>query len=264
MRRYFDKTQLEALAGPFSEFPVLLCPVCRRISLELTYESFESLESKAGHDDESWDPTWDHGYFYGSISCPRTPCGNKYAITGRWRTDFEGISDSAPGMPGEAEFVSYLSVTYILPAFPLMDYPDGVPDKVREAVAGAAQVVLSDASAAANRLRTAIEVLLDAKQVRQFKTGSRSDRLTTHARIELFGRTNSSNASAAQHLMAMKVIGNVGSHEREILPLSEVLTGMEHFARALELIYDRGEKDLERRAALISKKGSHYRVKRNP
>jgi Domain of unknown function (DUF4145) len=261
MQRYFDKTQLEALAGPFSEFPVLLCPVCRRISLELAYESFESPESRAGHDDENWDPTWDHGYFYGSLTCPRTPCSNKYAIAGRWRTDYAVISNGMSGSSDGADFVNYLSVTYILPAFPLMDYPDDVPDKVREAVAGAAQVVLSDASAAANRLRTAIEVLLDAKQVRQFKTGSRSERLNTHTRIELFGRTD---ASAAQHLMAMKVIGNVGSHEREILPLSEVLAGMEHFARALEIIYDRKEKDLERRAALISKKGSHYRVKRNP
>jgi Domain of unknown function (DUF4145) len=253
MPRYFDRSQLEALVGPFSELPLLLCPVCRSASLELTHEHFESLDSIASRDDEYWEPQWVHGFFYGSLSCPRTPCGNRYVVAGRWKVDHES------GAAQDIGHGEHFSVTYILPAFPLMEYPDGVPDKIREAIAGASQVLLSDASAAANRIRSAIEVLLDSQRVPKFQAGSRSRRLSTHARIEQF---KTKNPGAATHLMAMKWIGNIGSHEREILPLPMVLDGMEHFARALELIYDRTEKALERRAATINRQGSRLRVKK--
>jgi uncharacterized protein YbaR (Trm112 family) len=254
MQRYFDRSHLEALAGPFSLLPLLLCPVCRRASLELTHESFEDLESLAARDNEYWEPLWVHGFFYGFLACSRTPCGNKYAVAGRWKVDYKDVPTE-----DDLEYTEYFSVTYILPAFPLMEYPDGVPAQVREAIAGASQVLLSDASAAANRIRSAIEILLDSQRVRRFQPGSRTKRLTTHDRIEKFEATN---PEAAKHLMAMKWIGNIGSHEREILPLPMVLDGMEHFARALELIYDRDEKALERRAALINRQGSRLRPKK--
>lgn len=253
MRRYFDRSQLEALAGPFIELPILLCPVCRRASLELKRETFESLDSIASRDEDYEEPP--NGFFHGSLSCPRTPCGNRYAIAGRWRMDQTDKSDD----DDDVVYCESLSVTYILPAFPLMEYPDGVPDEVREAIAGASQVLLSDASAAANRIRSAIEVLLDSQRVHKFVQGSRSKRLTTHQRIEDF---KSRRPDVANHLMAMKWIGNLGSHEREILPLPTVLDGMEHFARALELLYDRNERELERRAAFINRQGNRFRPRK--
>jgi uncharacterized protein YbaR (Trm112 family) len=254
MLRYFDRSQLEMLAGPFVELPVLLCPVCRRASLELvpeSFEKFESLESVKARDDEYWELTWVNGYFHGSLVCSRTLCGNKYAIAGLWKVD----RYSNPDLDDLDDIgVDYLSVTYILPAFPLMDYPDRVPDQVREAIAGASQVLLSDASAAANRLRSAIEVLLDSQRIPKFQTRN------LHARIE---QLEKKKPDAAKHLMATKVIGNDGSHKRQIMPLSEVLDGMEHFARALELLYDRSDAALERRAAaLINRKPRRSRVKK--
>jgi hypothetical protein len=260
MQRYFDRSQLEALAGPFIELPVLLCPICRRASLELTpeaFQKFESLESVNARDEEYWEATWVHGYFHGTLGCPRTPCGNKYSIAGRWRVE----PYSGPAVDDlDDTYADYLWVTYILPAFPLMEYPAGVPDQVREAITGASQVLLSDASAAANRIRSAIEVLLDSQRVPKTELGKSSKRrqLDTHQRIE---KLRLKKPDAAKHLMAMKVIGNIGSHERKILPLSAVLDGMEHFARALELLYDRNEAALERRAALIDRKGRKFRVK---
>jgi hypothetical protein len=254
MQRYLHRNQLEALGGPFSELPNLLCPVCQSASLELVPERFESLESQASKDDEIWEPSWVHGYFHGTLGCPKTSCGNRYSVAGRWNVDHKGDGPIIEGEEGD--YVEYYSVNYILPAFPLMGYPDGVPDEVREAIAGASQVLLADASAAANRIRSAIEVLLDSRGVRKFPQGSRSRRLDTHGRIEEFKKKN---LDAANHLMAMKWIGNIGSHEKEVLPLPTVLDGMEHFARALEIIYDPSEKNLERRAALINKKGRRFR-----
>lgn len=252
MPGYFDRDQIEGLAGPFNEWPLLLCPVCHRASLEPSVDNFESHKSIASRDDLDWEPLWIWGFFHGVLACPRTPCGNKHTVVGKWTVDYDPGSD-------EGGYTEYYSVNYILPALPLMNYPDGVPDRIRDPIAAASLVLLSDASAAANRIRVAIEALLDCQRVRKYPVGSRSTPLTTHARIEKF---ETKNPDAAAQLMAMKWIGNIGSHEREVLPLSLVLDGIEHFARAIELIYDPREEALRRRAALINQlRGRRLRTK---
>jgi hypothetical protein len=257
MRRYFDRSQIEHLAGPFCEWPALICPECERSSLEPTVNTFLSRESKIVRDDEFGEPTSSDGYFHGALNCPRSPCGNSYVVAGRWKVDYvEGVRET----PGDELYTDYYWLNYVMPSLPLMDYPGDVPEEVREPISSASLVLLSDASAAANRIRSAIEVLLDYQRIRKFRQGSRSDRLRTHARIKEF---EGKNPDAAAHLMAMKWIGNIGSHERNPLPLAWVLDGLEHFARALELIYDPHEKELERRAAAINRKGGKMRPPRS-
>lgn len=251
MRRYFDRAQIESLAGPFYEWPSLLCPACNHASLEPSVDNFDNLETAALVGTTDYDPLWIGGFFHGVLACPRTPCGNKHAMAGRWNLDYDPTSDDGD------EYTEFYSINYILPALPLMEYPDDVPDKVRDPIAAASLVLLSDPSAAANRIRVAIDALLDCQRVRKHPTGSRSTLLTTHARIEEFG---AKNHDAASQLMAMKWIGNIGSHEPEILPLSLVLDGIEHFARALEIIYDTHEEALRRRANMINQQGRRLRA----
>ncbi|MGI8452201.1 MAG: DUF4145 domain-containing protein [Streptosporangiaceae bacterium] len=212
------------------------------------------MDTKAMQDDPDWDPTYSTGYFHGVLECPRTPCGNNCIVAGSWKADYVDDVDVDP--VGQV-LDDYLSVNYVFPALPLMEYPDGVPDRIRDPISAASMVILSDASAAANRIRSAIEALLDCQNVRKLQAGKRTSRLKTHARIELY---MAKNPRAAAHLMAMKWIGNVGSHERDPLPLSMVLDGMEHFAKAVELIYDRHEKALERRAVQINQLGHKLRA----
>jgi Domain of unknown function (DUF4145) len=252
MRRYFDRGQAEDLSGPFSEWPLLLCPACRGASLEPSVNTLYDRESTAALEGADWDPLSLGGIFHGDLACPRSPCGNKYVVAGTWGVDYDGESS-------EGHYAEFFSVSYILPALPLMEYPDAVPDKIRDPISAASLVLLSDASAAANRIRSAIEALLDCQRVRKHHAGNRSARLTTHARIKEF---EARNPDAAAQLMAVKWIGNAGSHEREALPLSLVLDGMEHFARALELIYDPHEEKLRRRAALINQQGRKLRMSR--
>lgn len=254
MRRYFDRVLTESLAGPFVDWPTILCPACHGASLESDITKIESMESVATKDDPDWDPTWIQGFFHGVISCPRSPCGNKCVVAGHWEVDYIGTSDADDD---GVEFVECCYVTYIFPPLGLMEYPADVPDKIRDPVTAAELVLLSDASAAANRIRSAIEALLDSQGVRKFPRNNRSRRLTTHDRIQEFQLKNS---PAASLLMAVKWIGNAGSHERDVLPLESVLDGFELFARAIELIYDPHVKTLERRAAIINQQGRNLRL----
>ena len=259
MRRYFDRALAESLAGPFTEWPIILCPVCRAASLEPTIDKFEDIDTlnMMTVDDPEFDVTSFGGFFHGVISCPRSPCGNKCVVAGRWELDplSPPPDDSMEFYDSEA-YTNYY-VTYIFPTLRLMEYPVGVPDKIKDPIDAAELVLLSDASAAANRIRIAIEALLDCQGVRKCPRNNRSTRLTTHARIGEFQQRNS---AAASYLMAVKWIGNAGSHDREIVPLVSVLEGFELFARAVELIYDPHEKALEQRAAIINRQGRNLRL----
>jgi hypothetical protein len=247
MLSYFDRRSVEELSGPFVKWPPLLCPVCNRASLEPKIVPVANDSDLYSADEYSMI----EGLFHGILACPRTPCGKTYVVVGGWDAELTTLTESEEGIPDRNYYVSY-----VYPAFPLMTFTEDVPDTVRDLVAAASLVLLSDPSAAANRIRSAIEAVLDNRGIRKFASRSRSNRLTTHQRIKEF---EAKNSRAADQLMAMKWIGNIGSHERTPISLSTVLDGIEHFARALELIYDPRERTLDRRAALINQKGKKFK-----
>jgi Domain of unknown function (DUF4145) len=251
MPRNFDRKPIEELSGPFVEAPLLMCPICSRASMELDLIPVNSPQLRTFDENSEDDSVFLDGLFHGVLSCPRTPCANNYVVGGRW-VDEEAVDSEDAQLPPNPNYY----VSYIYPALPLIDFTENVPDTVRDLVAAASLVLLSDPSAAANRIRSAIEAVLDDQGIQRFQSRNRTNRLTTDARIKKFAERN---PRAAEQLMAVKWIGNIGSHERTPLGLSLVLDGIEHFDRALELIYDPREKALARRAAMINQRGKKFK-----
>ncbi|MFD9055245.1 MULTISPECIES: DUF4145 domain-containing protein [Streptomyces] len=250
----FDREKFEKLAGPFNEWPRLLCPQCEEITLEPRIEKFESfasleLRETAASTDPDAEETDPFGFFYGELQCPRLPCGNRHIVVGEWSLEWGPAS--IKGSEDDPYLVGY-SVRHILPELPLIGSSQEVPEDLKALISSASRVLLSDPNAAANRIRSAIECLLSHKRVKKFGVDRRGRRvrLSTHQRIELFKQVNE---PASVQLMAMKWIGNAGSHEAEAIPLDHALNGIEHFARALELVYDPRERELQRRAEKIIK-----------
>ena len=251
MPDYVERSNFIELAGPFEQWPELQCPRCRRSVLEPDVQSFEnvsSIEARLG--DEVWDG-WTEGYFYGTLSCARTPCGNKYVVAGDWRSRSRDLPDQDDFL--DDPHLAGFSVRHILPPLPVIPFPDKTPEDVRSLVQSASSVLLSDTSAAANRMRSAVECLLDARKVRRLPPGKRGAkyRLNTDRRIKEFATENN---KVAELLMAIKWIGNAGSHESRPLSLSVVLDGIELFAHAIHLLYDDTGAALHRRAARINRR----------
>ncbi|NYF42921.1 DUF4145 domain-containing protein [Streptosporangium sandarakinum] len=246
----FNREIFERLAGPFNDWPIVLCPECAAIALEPDIKEFESYASISARG--MLDSDLKEGYFYGELKCPRLSCGNRYVVTGSWSIEWGPAS--IQGTEDDPYLRGYL-VTHILPPLPLMKLPEAVPPQLRAIIESASATLFSDTSATANRIRSAIDCMLTHKKIARFSRNSRRP-LTTHRRIEIF---EEKNASAAKQLMAMKWIGNVGSHEVEQLPFSWLLDGIEHFSRAIELIYDPHEKMLAARAEKINKRGRRLR-----
>ncbi len=192
--------------------PAWPCPTCRKGTLRLranTLVAHETVRSKRAHSDEEWDPEWCEYTFTAWLKCSNSPCGEDVAVTGSGGEDIE--YEQEEGMMLE----SYYIPKYVRPALELFDIPKKCPKSVRKVLRDAFALYWHDYSATANRIRIAIERLLDdlgVKKRRKDKSGGFQD-LSLHQRIEEFTKTE---PQLGGQLMALKWVGNVGSHDVQV------------------------------------------------
>lgn len=87
-----------------------------------------------------------------------------------------------------------------------------------------------DLSASANSIRTAVELIMDEQGIPDN---------TLHARIESY---EAKNTECATKLMAVKWIGNAGSHSSEISQ-DDILDGFDLIHFVIDTLYDRPNRD---------------------
>jgi hypothetical protein len=193
-----------------------------------------SLVKEAANTSKGYDRVWGAdgiwGGFHCILRCLRPSC-DLVRVMG-----FMGVWEPGP-TPG---YQTMLTPTLFLPALPLLEDTSLCPRNVLERVNAAANILWLDPSSAANRLRSATEALMDFQRIAFGKT--------LHARIELFRKTK---PAAADLLLAVKWVGNVGSHG-DVLRLDDVLGGVEIFDHTLRLLYDTSSTEIARKAAEIN------------
>lgn len=230
-----------------SEWPHTSCPVCGAGSL--APESILSVEAAASsnhRNHDAWEPDWIRGTFHGVLRCSVGRCNEPVTVAGDYKVDMV----KAPGGGWYGDYEAFYRLRYALPALPLLSPPDKTPETVQRAVEAASALLWTDPGAAGNRLRFAIEELLTAQQVRRYSVkNGRQNRLTTHSRIELLQQRK---AAAGDALMAVKWIGNEGSHA-DALTTTDVIDGAELLGHALRLLYDDSAEQMERRIRKINK-----------
>lgn len=241
-----------------AEWPHVTCPVCgegRATAEAFSRVSSGAVESLKEH--EGWDPDWDSGAFHGLLRCGLPKCREPVLVVGEFRIESEVQSVDA----WRGGYASLLRLRFAQPSLVLLDCPAGTPEAVVRAVAAAAALVWADPGAAANRLRLAIEELLTAQDVPRLEVGGTGRRtLSAHRRIESF---RARNADAADALMAVKWIGNEGSHA-DALTAADVLDGAAMLGTALRLLYDRSDEEMRRRIAAINNSGGLRRAAAPP
>jgi hypothetical protein len=242
---------------PRSAWPHISCPTCLRNSVALeTLENAPSGESSRSRSHEAWEPEWETGTFYGSLKCSTPSCSETISIAGEYKVDMrEGVAETWDEL-----YDTFYRLRFAMPPLSILNPPAEAPEDVKEAIARASQILWIDPSAAANRLRFAIETLLTACKVRRYiaKNGKRN-RLTTHHRI---GEFKQKNLNAGEALEAVKWIGNSGSHE-DRLTIADVLDCADMLGHALRIIYNREEREMLKRIQSTNRaKGIPRRRKR--
>lgn len=181
------------------------------------------------------------GTFSGALQCDNVPCGAHFSIAGQYAYAYDFGDDD-----GQPHLTDMFKVEYVTPPFRLFVPPARTPAGVVAEIDAAGVILFASPSAAGNRLRRAVEELLDAQNVRKTQTTVKKNgvtkriRLTLHARIELFG---ASHPDVEKVLLAVKWIGNDASHGDELTVEDVVLCGTVLEA-ALKSLYDRSDSEL--------------------
>lgn len=226
------------------------CPSCHggHLLLEpksLRYEETpESVTSRVENDD--WDPEWTDFTFAAWLRCSNQACKAHVAVMGTGGLD--PTIDPDQGMTWE----NYFTPMFARPMPDIFSLPPKCPDEVCEALRRSFAAFWSDSAASANSARVALEHLLGAMGVpekRRNKAGKYS-RLTLHDRIK---ELQKANPTIGDQLMAVKWLGNTGSHEGRISQ-SDILDAYEILEHALDELINRRSKRVAQLAKGLSKK----------
>jgi len=216
----------------------------------------ETAASKLAHDThEEWEPDWIEGYFVAELRCRSRKCGEVHVVAGDHRVSGDYENDEYNN-----RFISEFRLRWASPPLPILDIPTRTPTSVSEAITAATAIVWADPDSAANRLRVAVEDLLTSFKVARWTStkGKKRRLVSTHERIERFRQIK---PEAAEALMAVKWIGNDGSHNSG-LSAEDVLEGIELFGFALRLLFDESDRLRAKRIAEINRKKRSVRSPR--
>lgn len=230
-----------------SALPSWGCPHCSDGALALVKKSLrveETSESKKDRSHPDWDPEWIRQRFSILLRCGQ--CHEPVFAVGNVRLKED--HDDVHGW----SLADALVPTFFEPAPPVIRIPPACPKEVGAEVTGASALYWSSPSSAANRIRAAIERLMDDRGISRkgkTKNGKFVD-LTLHARIERFA---TKNQEVGQTLLAIKWLGNTGSHSMD-LTADDMLDAFELLLHALEEIYESKSFRLKKLASSIIKK----------
>ncbi|GAA5031859.1 DUF4145 domain-containing protein [Terrabacter aeriphilus] len=193
----------------------------------------------------SEDPMSLDGTFAGWLRC--ASCHERVAVAGDWCVDYDVIVNVTEDY---GSYYDAYKLRYAQPPLQLLICPKGVPESVMNSVTAAGALVWVDPAAAANRLRLATEELLTALKIPRYTTGKKRKRLTTHERIT---RLEVGRPDIAEALMAVKWIGNEGSHPGKI-EAKDVLDGAQMFEHALALKYGSEQDQIRKRIQEVNRR----------
>lgn len=143
-------------------------------------ESFveeERATSKSWRNHEAWEPDWIQGDFLCILTCRKGTCDHVRVVghsaveaTGNWEWEGE-------------QYEHRLTPTMFFPALPLLEIRPLCPKEVGERVDFAAKIIWLDPNSAANRIRSAVEALMDEQGIIRYmpdRRGSRRESASTN------------------------------------------------------------------------------------
>jgi hypothetical protein len=243
------------LSGAFdrNDFPKLPCPTCRdgHVTLEKGSLFVDDPPYSVAHRQSSdWEPDWDVGRFSARLRCDQSSCGEIVLVAG------DTAVVELEGDDGDWGLVSVLRPQALFPAVPLITMPDQTSSEVHSELHKAFGLFWNDLDAAANRVRVAVERLLDDLGVATTAVNKKGKtiELDLNGRIDAFGKHNADHKDA---MTALRMIGNVGSHGKGVVRQA-LLDALEVFEYTLsELIGMKKQHMGVLKQKLIASKGKY-------
>jgi len=212
---------------------------------------YESPVSLSYHSHSEWEPSWINGGFIGLLKCSNTKCAEIVSIIGKMNV-IEGHEYNE-----ELDRMDYIGHQMLTP---LQFYPTlniflinkDVPNKISDVILSAFSLYWVDLSSCANKIRVVAELIMDDKKVpKKYIIKKKRYGYSLHQRIEFFKKTNSEEADL---LMAIKWIGNSGSHEIYNITSDDILDGFEILELVTTKLYETDSKRIKTLSRNINKR----------
>ena len=204
----------------------------------------ESAQSRRWHGTDEWGPEQIEFVFTAWLECLHNPCKQSYAVAG-----MGGIEQQYDGSDeGTTEWVECFYPRSIVPTLDIIELPARCPPWINAALRDAFSAYWGLPESSAGRIRVALEGLLTHIGIPETETSKsgKSVGVPLHRRIELYALENPTIGS---QLMALKWLGNTGSHGRRITK-PDLVDAFELLEHALVEVL---EKRSEKMAALAKK-----------
>lgn len=202
-------------------FPAFPCPRCSNGALRQVAGSFHKVyEPRRG--DEPWDQG---GAFSGLLQCSNGWCKETVSMGGWIESSYDYDQD------GETFYVEYFYLRALTARVPVITLPQKMPKPVHETLRAAFTLLWSDHGACANKLRIAVEQILDHFEVP--KRSEKGGRLSLQARLGLFSEKSEGHDLTFD---ALREVGNTGSHEGNV-DFEALLDAFEILEPALEDVF---------------------------
>jgi hypothetical protein len=232
----FDRTPWKASFTAGGRLP-WTCPSCAggRLSIaDGTLHDGQTRQSRVDQQHLASDPEWIDGRFACLFKCPH--CNADIAVAGTYRVRDDRYHDEVLGESGD--YAPHYIPLFFSEAPHIISLPPAAPEEVKEELLKAFRLFWSDPESCANRIRSSLEKLLTAHRI-QRTTGrtakGRRQFLKLHERIERFRRKR---PELANQMMAVKWLGNAGSHSSPI-SAEDVLDGFDLMEYVLDELYVR-------------------------
>ncbi|MFZ5921358.1 MAG: DUF4145 domain-containing protein [Chloroflexota bacterium] len=141
---------------------------------------------------------------------------------------------------------------YFFPALLLFSLPRKCPKTVSEQIRASFKLFFADPPASANYVRKAVEEILTDRGIKRFminKKKNRREKISLHDRIVEFQNRNPENADK---LLALKWLGNEGSHTNKISK-NDILDAYEILEIVIDDLYAGNRALIDKKIARINK-----------
>lgn len=231
------------------------CPTCGKGLLKVKTGTFHSVETGASKNARSygeWEPDWIEYLYSCLLECNYTACKDTVSSSGEGSTE-KFIDFDQDGMSFYNDRKCYYP-KYFSPNLKIFNYQQDIPDEIQNELENSFSLFFCDPPSAANHVRMALEMLMTHIRIKQYRVENGKRRyLSLHERIKLLPKKYH---DIQDLFMAVKWLGNAGSHSGTTVSADDVLNAYELMEKLLAEVFNKESKKLKALAKkIIENKG---------
>jgi hypothetical protein len=211
------------------------CPTCSNGYLESKEGFIKIIETKKSKDlgkEEPFLPVQAmEQRFGGFFICNNSKCGDAIGVTGISKVHVESITDRRGRYHDKS--VDLLYPKFFQPTILFFELPKSCPEDISKLVKKSFSSYWNDIPTSGNQIRKALELIMNEQGIKKNQS--------LHSRIIKFGKKE---PEISDQLMALKYIGNEGSHTDE-LDRENILKAFEVLHFSLTKLYSNKEQKIK-------------------